>query len=124
MSHTQTEQQQRKALNRLAVIWPTDWNPRVIDEYLRAVADLRPEVIDDAVGELIRTRTKRPTPAQIRDEALARHSGSARIQNRPTDAGVGCDRCRDNDEEGEWTQEPNDWIHCRTHNVAWRGILQ
>lgn len=66
---TEDEAARRKTLNRIGVIWPKDWTPRVIQEYLKATADLTQQELDQAVDNVIRNRTIRPAPAQIREAA-------------------------------------------------------
>lgn len=66
---TEDEAARRKTLNRIGVIWPKDWTPRVISEYLKATSDLTIPELDIAVDKVIRERTIRPAPAQIREAA-------------------------------------------------------
>jgi hypothetical protein len=66
---TEDEAARRKTINRIGVIWPKDWTPRVIQEYLKATADLTQPELDMAVDNVIRHRTIRPAPAQIREAA-------------------------------------------------------
>lgn len=66
---TEDEASRRKTLNRIGVIWPKDWTPRVIQEYLKATSDLTQQELDMAVDNVIRRRTIRPAPAQIREAA-------------------------------------------------------
>lgn len=66
---TEDEAARRKTLNRIGVVWPKDWTPRVIQEYLKATSDLTIPELDIAVDKVIRERTIRPAPAQIREAA-------------------------------------------------------
>lgn len=66
---TDDQAARRCALNRLGVIWPTGWTPRLIQEYATAVDDIPPDQLERAIDQLIRERTVRPQPAQIREAA-------------------------------------------------------
>ncbi len=66
---TDDQAARRRALNRLGVIWPTGWTPRLIQEYATAVDDIPPDQLERAIDQLIRERTVRPQPSQIREAA-------------------------------------------------------
>jgi hypothetical protein len=66
---TPNEAAQRKALNRLPLVWDSGWTPRRMQEYAAATNDINPDDLDNAITHLIRTSKFRPTPADIREAA-------------------------------------------------------
>lgn len=109
------EQRRRRAVQRLAYLWPTGWTKHKADAYHDAIADQHPDDIEHACAELARTWTEKvlPPPARVieaagryarqrltehqqRTEAAARARGEdAKLQ--PSQLHVGnrlCHTCR------------------------------
>lgn len=61
------EQRRRRAVQRLAHLWPTGWTKHKADAYHDAIADQHPDDIEAACAELARTWAEKvlPPPATV-----------------------------------------------------------
>lgn len=67
------ELRRRRAIQRLAYLWPTGWTKHKADAYHDAIADQHPADIEQACADLARTWTEKvlPPPAAVLHAASA-----------------------------------------------------
>lgn len=125
---TDREAATRRALMRLGTAWPNGWTRDLNDEYARALGDVNPRILDDAVSDAIATRAVRPMPNQLRELVEHRLDEEARRQAAgDIGPGAGCPRCATDHGPGPqpwWIPTPEQHlVSCPQHRWSWRGTL-